>query len=176
MLGLGSPFTNSNLKFFFKTRSGERLKYRRKRVIFHEASASLTCLLSGLLATNHRNTPPAHLTTSPALLRLSLAALAASLRLLFSSLATSSSPSLSSSKLLITLTADDLDRFGFWCLLNGLLFANVCSLNFRNLFCSERCLTLMCPVLGGGAIEDCIATPETAESQPKYPKVLSACR
>ena len=88
-------------------------KYRRKRVIFHEASASLTCLLSGLLATNHRTTPPAHPTTSPAPLRPFLAALAASLCLLFSSLATSSSPSLSSSKLLITLAADDLDRFGF---------------------------------------------------------------
>ena len=32
MLGLGSPFTSSNFKFFFKNRSGERLKYRRKRV------------------------------------------------------------------------------------------------------------------------------------------------
>ena len=113
MLSLGSPFTSSNFKFFFKNRSGERLKYRRKRVIFHEASASLTCLLSGLLATNHRTTPPAHPTTSPTPLRPSLAALAASLCLLFSSLATSSSPSLSSSKLLITLAADDLDRFGF---------------------------------------------------------------
>ena len=66
MPGLRSPFASSNFKFFNKNRSGERLKYHRERVIFHESLASLTCLLSGLLATNHRTTPPAHPTTTPA--------------------------------------------------------------------------------------------------------------
>ena len=105
---LGQSF----LLFFIRNRSGDRLKYCCKRVIFHEASDSRTCLFNGLLAINHSTTPPAYPNTPPGP---SLAAFCSpsSFPCLFpSSLVASSSLSLSTSKLSIILAADDLDRFG----------------------------------------------------------------
>ena len=111
MLSLGSLFASLNFKFFIRDRSSGRLKYCNKRVIFHETPAFWTYLFSSLLATNHRTIPPVHRTATPCPSPATFYSPSSFLLPLFLLFSRSLSPSLSTSKLLITLAADNLDRF-----------------------------------------------------------------